>query len=497
MFNKRKYRQELSEKTDYLTPELSGFQEPSAPKKRPCRFWIPVSAAVTLTTVAVAAVSLYAGGVFSSELSSSSGSEEGRLTTPTVEKIIESPNRSFSQTTYDSYMSFASKFTKLAFDASIATKGEESLGISIPDAYMCFALTAITSNEAAENDFLSFMGLSSEEELKTAAKEVVTSLCTLNEDDKGNLSGGYNLNSLWYNPAKVSLLAKDEELYRDLEDIFDASVYFEALTSDSGNEYLQENGLPDLPVPELKFNDSDPYAAANMSVYYCLDGYAAAAEYEAQYESATHKMDYFLDDSTKSVDYIESENKTGSIYEGDGFTGTALPINALNMSYFLPNQIETMPSTILDDVLAGSYTARTYDNDGTMTNMYDVMAKAPYFDLSNNTKLDQNALMDILPTAAGIGGVSEKMVSAFDGSLVLEEVIQQSVMKYDYNGFYSCSVTVSGEDVSYVGNYQKRDFDLSHPYLFEVSQPDVNITGKMTAIPLVIGEIVDPGYSGY
>ena len=194
-----------------------------------------------------------------------------RLTTDKLEKISTKNYFDLSSKTYDSYMAFARKFTSLMMKENNLSN-EQSLGISIPDAYLCLAIVGITSIKEACDDVLNYLELSSISELRVAVKEILKCFATLFKNSDGKLVGGYNLNSIWLNPEKVLLIKeKDEELYKDLEEVFGASIFMEALTSEKANNYLKVEGLKDMPTPKIVLEDEDPCALNVMSVYYCLD----------------------------------------------------------------------------------------------------------------------------------------------------------------------------------------------------------------------------------
>ncbi|MCI2111627.1 MAG: hypothetical protein LKK13_04725 [Bacilli bacterium] len=504
MVNKDVFEKEIEKRAKKRLPfsDIEGrinyekFEKPSA---KPKSLWVKIGIPVgSLVAVGVVALSLYEGGVFPLSGPSSEALRASRLVAPTTEKVLASPKREMSETTYASYRTFARNFVALAFDNSIKTNGERSLGVSIPDAYMCFALAAITSTSEAEGDFLSFMGLNGESELKEAASEVVSSLCTLKEEENGDLSGGYNLNSLWFNPKKVNLLPKDEDLYSLLGRVFDASIYNEALTSDSGNAYLASEGLKGFPTPRLALNDEDPLASAAMSVYYCVDGFAEKENLKSQYDSGTHKMAYFEGGVERDVDYIADVSVDHKVYEGDGFTMAKMRIRNLDMSYYLPDEEEGLPSGILGAALSGSYEPMSYvdEDTGEPSSKYEVSILAPYFKLENDISLDGEALAKAFPNATS-RGLNEKMAQGIIGPIRLSYLIQDSLMSFDYNGFHSCSATiVGGEPGAPTPPGKPYDFSLSHPYLFSVEQPFVKVGSSSVSVPLTIGEIVDPGYAG-
>ena len=424
-----------------------------------------------------------------------------RLTTPKVEKISTKNNSKISETTYESYTAFTKKFTSLVMETNNKEK-EESLGISIPDAYLCLAITGVISSDEARADILSYLELKNMDELRTSVKEIVSALCTLYKDYNGKYHGGYNLNSIWLNPDKVKLVKeKDEQLYKDLEEVFDASTYMEALTSDKANQYLKDNGLKDMPTPKIELNDDDPSAMSAMSVYYCLDYFDEEAKlfYKSQYESGTHKMDYTYGDKTEKVNYIHQQYN-GVVYEGDDFHGANLPIQQLQMTFFLPDNKSAMPSTILEDVLEENYHLKDsefidYDEVKRPTNTFDLSVSAPYFSLNNKIDLLHSDLEKVLPVITLRGAGTRLAESIYGYETYLDFIKQFSVMKFNYDGFYSCSVTIAGYDAKSAlePEYEKFELNLDHPYIFEVNK-NVQIGTAYTRLPIIIGEIVNPDY---
>ena len=447
----------------------------------------------------------------SSNTSENSGSSQtgpvnklNRLTTPKIAKESRTSNYDMSLKTYESYVSFAKKFTSLMMEVNNSEK-ESNLGISIPDAYICLAITGAISTDEARDDVLSYLELSNMDELRQSIKEIIATLATLYRNSDNKLVGGYNLNSVWLNPDKVSLVKeKDEQLYQDLEEVFDASVYLEALTSDKANQYMQENGLKDMPVPEIKLNDGDPCALNVMSAYYCLDYFPEGTKqyYEYQYKNGNHKLDYTYNGQTSKVDYIE-QTANESVYENDNFYGSALSIGYFNMAYFLPNDKNALPSSILDDVLNENYHLKQssyVDHNGQTqeTTTHEVTINAPYFSLKNESELEHADLEKIMPLITNYGA-GQRIAEPRPGYwLYLDFIKQFSVMKFNYDGFYSCSVTISGvKDASAAMpiNYEKFNLTLDHPYIFEVRK-NITVDKKdRVIVPIVIGEIVNPEYS--
>jgi hypothetical protein len=489
MFTRKKYRAMLAQKTEELTPNDNPGVSPSPVKKRSWIWALSISGSVAVA--GVVALSCYAGGLFGTGLS---GIEADRLIKPSLKKIVETPVCEMSETAYNSYLSFSQKFTKLAFQSSIASKGEISLGVSLPDAYLNLALCGFISSPEAENDILAFLNLNSESELMSAAKEIVASLCTLSKDEEGRYNGGYNLNSLWLNLLKVSLLPADKNVYEGLADIFDASVYKRALTSEAANAYLQSDGLSDMPTPKIQLdNDDDPSALSLMSVYYCMDSFFNHDDLEALYRGGNDKMEYQQNGATSEVHSVATLAKSAPLYEGKNFLGTIAPIQKLQMAYFLPSENDAMPSLILDDVLASAYQEKSYSTPFGLSTSYDVTTHAPYFKLNNSLTVYADSLAQEMPHIVR-GGMGAKMVTSSFGSVALSNIMQQSVMSFDYNGFYSCSVTVTSAEVTSASSNERYTLNLNHPYLFAVQKPGIKVNDTYHPVPLVIGEIIDPAY---
>ncbi|MBR5750113.1 MAG: hypothetical protein IKX82_00485 [Bacilli bacterium] len=417
------------------------------------------------------------------------------LAPSTVNKYSDTPHTTLSQTTYNSYTSFAKKFTKLMMQIGSAN-GEKSLGVSIPDAYLCFAISGIISSPAACNDVLSYLGLSSIEDLKTASREIISTLGTLSKSSQDKYVGGYNLNSIWVDPDQIGLLEgeeKDEDLYEDLAGVYDVSLINEAFKDAKANKYLKDNAPQGFPSPEVKLDrDDNPPAMAVMSAFYFMDLLRDTEIYQNQYESGTHLKNYTFNGMSKSVNYIDYVDYSGQYYTGDGFHAAAIDMWQSSIYFYLPDSQTAMPSTILDKVLNRNYVAETVTGqDGREYSWYRVEVNAPYFKMDNEIELKEEPLQEILPVITSDGMGSRLL----NDSLFLSGIYQFSTMSFDYRGFYSASVTIATGDAAAVGS---PDFtlDVDHPFIFE-TRKDVTVAGDNLTVPVVIGEVVDPAYPAY
>lgn len=400
-------------------------------------------------------------------------------------KVVDAPITDMSAMTYNSYISFTKKFTKLVMSTNNSGSNEGNLGISIPDAYLCLAQIAMISDDYGKGDILSYLDLSSMDELKISVREILSTLGSLYRNGDNELVGGYNLNSIWINPYKATLKEKDNTLYKDLEEVFDTSMYYNALTTEKMNEYLRDNGLEGFPTPEVKLEDGAQSADAIdvVSTYYCLDNntpYISSANSRVS-RTDENMLNFKTKGSSKSVKYLDTlDSKKDDIYTGSNFKGASMDLEYFNAAFFLPDDENALPSSILDDVLNSNYET-TRDN---------TRIEAPYFLMDNNIEIKGQSLKSQFPNLT-IGGMGSKLI---EENVAFKTLKQFSTMRFNYDGFYSCSVTIGGGSSSIPpkANYT---LTLDHPYLFEVRKT-VNLDNDQSAnIPMVIGEIVNPEYS--
>ncbi|MBR6865638.1 MAG: hypothetical protein IKM80_00115 [Bacilli bacterium] len=423
------------------------------------------------------------------------------LISPDKESTRAGVTSRMSETTYNSYRAFAKKFVTLMMEVNNPLDDEKSMAISLPDAYLSLAITGIISDENGLQDVLSYLELENISALKNAAKQIISNLGTMEKDYGGNDVGGLNLNSIWLNPEKMSLLAKkDEDLYRDLKNIFEASLYLDGLTSNKAKQYISENGLPDKPIPNIELpHDDDPAAVSIMSVYYDMDVFEAPDRYRSEYNSGQHTMSYTVGGQTKQVDYIEQVNFRSQIVENDNLTGATLSLDNSHINFFLPKDETAMPSAILGDVLDENYSIKEFtyleDDEEKSTSLCTVDISAPYFFIENKACLNRQELTSVFPSLTS-HGVASRLASSKNGlPVALESIMQFSTMRFDYNGFYSCSATIVISDTSAAHSSDVIvDFDLNRPYVFERSRYIRSSDGDYYEVPIIVGEIVDPNY---
>ena len=495
------FEKRMKQRIQQIDQNLDSMVKNPYQKKSHFPLWAKISIPVCSVALSVA-IALAVAIPF---MQSNRFSQLNQLTKPKLNKIVEASTTSVSSLTYNSYNSFAKKYVSLIMNETNKDT-EKSLGVSIPDAYVGLAIVGLISSEECLEDVLTYLELGSADELKVATHEVLEVLGTLSKDKAGRLSGGCNLNSIWLNPNVVELLdKKDEDLYGDLEEIFDTSVFLEQFSLNKANTYLKRNTLKGMPIPEIKTDDMHQSAIDVVSTYTCLDYFTedASKTYKEEYQSKNHKMDYTFNGVSTRVDYIDRKEENGYVYEGDSFYGAAINMKYLSINFFLPNNFDDYPSSIAGDVLNHNYGYKktTYIDSSTgeecQTTRHDIYIKAPYFTLNNSVSVKKESLVNLFPNLT-TNGFGARMVRNKSGSSVFLDCLKQfSVMSFNYNGFYSSSLTVaSGSKGAHRDLPGQFELLLDHPFAFEVDKTiRVNEDNEYHKIPMIFGEVINPNYT--
>ena len=425
------------------------------------------------------------------------------LIKPNVVKVVDAKEARHAMTlkSYESYMAFARKFVP-SIMAENTNEEETSMSVSIPDAYLAIAIAGIISDAKALTEVLSYLELSSEAELKEAVSDIIKSLCVLTKDDDNKLDGGFNTNSIWFDPKQVALLKdKDNQLYQDLADVFGATIFMEPLTTKTAMKYLTENAVEGIPVPDVTLDDYNPSPASIMSTYTCVSCFPGtlAKMMQSEYESGEHKMIYHALQEDKLVDYIHKYYDSGYVYEGEGFHGAEMGIGESQARFFLPDSSDATATSILEDVLADNYNYVECEtvNGEKRPQEYKLDIKAPYFDMNNKLGFSKG-FKKAFPNMTDNGFASRLVTPKNADKLFATGLGQFSKVRFDYQGFFSSSVTVISASTSAPMPPDNPVYHLSldHPYVFEFKDYINMQGGGFRNVPMVVGRIIDPVYEG-
>jgi len=102
-------------------------------------------------------------------------------------------------------------------------------------------------------------------------------------------------------------------------------------------------------------------------------------------------------------------------------------------------------------------------------------------------------LSPLFPHLTSAGAGSRLAENKLNLPMFLSSIEQFSVMRFDFNGFYSCSATTATIEGATDTKIIAAELVLDHPYVFTTSK-NVSVGYNTRSVPTVIGEIVDPNY---
>ena len=129
----------------------------------------PLWAKIVLPLSCLATASVVALVAFAPKVKNDGPTQLGNLTAlvaPTKKSATNVNEKQMSVTTFNSYKAFSKKFVSLMMQVN-NSDDEKSMSVSIPDAYLCLAITGIISSTEAMNDVISYLELNNVDELKT------------------------------------------------------------------------------------------------------------------------------------------------------------------------------------------------------------------------------------------------------------------------------------------------------------------------------------------
>ena len=386
-----------------------------------------------------------------------------------------SPKLSQSATTI--YKAFYRNTAPLALSGEDQTKS-----YSVFDAFVNFAMLAYFSEGEAQEKLLPLFDIDDPSGLPEAVRQLTWALGTpikrrLRDSAEKVPQGGYSANSVWYDAGLLTPRSdkEGEAAFEDLRDSFYASLFPSRPTGAKIQHWLEQTLPEGYDIPTIP-GDSDSDAALVSSYFLKIPNpYREDAKWI--YEEGHNRLDYTFDEKTIRSGYTNYHSIYGGAYfESDNLLGGTN--GDYGLSVFLPKDESALPSSIRDEVIGETYTTkRNYGH-------YDVTI--PYFAIDKQ-ELSLNQLF-----APKIGDALRHRVcqKLFEKELLVDAIKQYSKLSFDYDGFYSASVTVSWL-VGSAAPVEDTPFQLivNRPFFFRES---ISVGGEN--LPVVVGEIIDPGY---
>lgn len=187
------------------------------------------------------------------------------------------------------------------------------------------------------------------------------------------------------------------------------------------------------------------------------------------------------------------DSNAGTRWEGEGFAGARVHISELDASFFLPDEgvssYETMRKVANEDYARYEKT----DENGGIVSTFDATVKTPYFKFDSALAPEPEKVEETFPHSTR-GGVFGAIAENKKGDPIsLHAVNQFNTMKLDYNGFYSASVTIVQGAPESAAPPEPYELVLDRPFCFQI-EDNLSVDGKKVSVPLILGQIVDPGY---
>ena len=467
---------------------MAGIEKkPARPKSLFWKIAIPVGVSAVAIAAAVTAVSLSGKGqgVLSPiPFDNNIVPTNAYLTKPAPREAVEEMI-CVSPSSVQVYQNFVERFVPALFASQ---EDGQTVTFSVFDAFANVAVNAYLAADAQREQLLGLFGNVSIEEVTLAVKELTWALGTpdgrnYQEGSKGN----YSFNAILLDPNQIQASPTSADVLPTLEESYYTTVLQQTPTTENVVGLLEEN-VPEeyRPLPKIELDDSAPNPALSLSSFFIKKDYTdyVKQSHRQEYESKNHYMDYHLGGVTKKVDYISSltTHEFMPVYQGDGFIGSCQ--TSLDIDFFLPEE-----NLGLDELIEKVAT-KDYATSSNMFLRHEI--KAPYFKAESDL-----SLMEPLKNAGCTNlraGMLEHLVGAPGMGLVKAK--QNNFMKYDYEGFYSASVTYF-EYATSAGGEPTETFELilDRPFVFSTFD-SVLVEGQYgkTKLPTTFGQIVDPGY---
>ena len=386
-----------------------------------------------------------------------------------------SPKLSQSATTI--YKAFYRNTAPLALSGEDQTKS-----YSVFDAFVNFAMLTYFSEGEAQEKLLPLFEIDDSSGLPEAVRQLTLALGTpINRSFLGSAEnvphGGYSANSVWYDAGLLTPREdKDGKMaLLDLRDSFYASLFPSRPTGPKIHSWLEQTLPEGYDIPSIPGSaDSD---AALVSSYFLKIPNLYRERAKQVYEEGKNRLDYTFDEKTIRSGYTNYHSIHGGAYfESDNLLGGTN--GDYGLSVFLPKDESALPSSIRDEVIGENYTTKRNHAQ------YDVTI--PYFAIDKQ-ELTLNKLF-----APKIGDALGHRVcqKLFEEDLFVDAIKQYSKLSFDYDGFYSASVTVTWMATS-AAPVEDVPFKLvaDRPFFFREA---IAVGGE--SLPVVVGEIIDPGY---
>ena len=352
--------------------------------------------------------------------------------------------------------------------------GEENRVCSPLNVYMALVMLAAVTDGASRGQILSALGADSLEQLQSRAAQ----LWQENSWDDGMVTS-LLANSIWLQDG----YEYNEDTLKKLGEEFFASAFSGEMGSEDYNKQLQSwlndntGGLLTEQTGSVQLRPETVLALVS-TIYY-------SAQWSDQfYEGASTQETFHAPTGDETATFLHS-SRSGTVYYGDGFMATELPLRSSGSMWLLKPDAGVTPEDLLQSEDAVGFLLA--NGSWSQTQQAEVDLSLPKFDVSSD--------LDLLDALAQLGMTDVQTPDAADFTplttanqlpLALTEAKHAARVKIDEDGCEAAAYTILAVcETAAMPPEEVVEFTLDEPFVFAITGID--------GLPLFVGIVNQVG----
>lgn len=352
--------------------------------------------------------------------------------------------------------------------------GEENRVCSPLNVYMALAMLAAVTDGASRGQILSALGADSLEQLQSRA----ALLWQENSWDDGMVTS-LLANSIWLQDG----YEYNEDTLKKLGEEFFASAFSGEMGSEDYNKQLQSwlndntGGLLTEQAGSVQLRPETVLALVS-TIYY-------SAQWSDQFYEGNNTQETFHAPTGDETATFLHSSRSGTVYYGDGFMATELPLRSSGSMWLLKPDAGVTPEDLLQSEDAVGFLLA--NGSWSQTQQAEVDLSLPKFDVSSD--------LDLLDTLAQLGMTDVQTPGAADFTplttanqlpLALTEAKHAACVKIDEDGCEAAAYTILAVDeTAAMPPEEIVEFTLDEPFVFAITGID--------GLPLFVGIVNEVG----
>lgn len=352
--------------------------------------------------------------------------------------------------------------------------GEENRVCSPLNVYMALAMLAAVTDGQTQGQILSALGTDSLDELQTRA----ALLWQENSWDDG-LVTSLLANSIWLQDG----YEYNEDTLKKLGEEFFASAFSGEMGSEDYNKQLQSwlndntGGLLTEQAGSVQLRPETVLALVS-TIYY-------SAQWSDQFYEGNNTQETFHAPTGDETATFLHSSRSGTVYYGDGFMATELPLRSSGSMWLLKPDAGVTPEDLLQSEDAVGFLLA--NGSWSQTQQAEVDLSLPKFDVSSD--------LDLLDTLTQLGMTDVQTPGAADFTplttanqlpLALTEAKHAARVKIDEDGCEAAAYTIlSVCETAAMPPEEIVEFTLDEPFVFAITGID--------GLPLFVGIVNEVG----